>query len=917
MHRLVMCLMVPGGNLMKTRYLAILATLAFLFLFHTTTAHAGVTTVYRCSSGNCDPAVTVRTSASLQSGTLSGIGTETVLVESLSLQFSNSSLSQTVCQSPNEHPDCVNVVVPGAPPYVPGTLTAIFHDGVFAGFVSVFGGQTEIRPTNNRLGEGISLFHGLGGDALIHFPCCADQPIYVETSQVIDSDGDGVVDDDDLCPDTAPGDVVDATGCSCAQAVSDGGGIFAVQAANGDPPGCPANRPPVANDDLLAMFNRPTFINQSELLNNDHDPDKDTLTIKEVFEPVNVSVQKFDGVLMIIPDRNHFGKASFKYTVSDGKAVSEAMVNIEVLGRVECGPEDARPQPGFHLSRENRPIPGTPGKQICYKFSMSTIEKNGEFNISLIFFNQNQETLRFSICMMANARAPKTTHPIWTAEISDNKWTCKRGTDKKGNKSKQLGPSYHFGCREIVIEPGELNAWFRKGDFTDGDKALKDPGTKLSPYGDFLGKPRGISDDYLDESCKSEIQGRNQFLIPKDTVPRVAYSNQWSLMLPYEFPAPERAAPLPFSLEMAAPLPLSPEVGCTITWPVGNWFTMGNPDTYPAWLNGTMINLPTGSTMTLKFPPDSLEPERTFVVQANDPLDPTCLGRPLAISEPFVIPPEQAEISMSVVVPEECSALAEGSEFRFDGEAVADIGSPVFNSGEFIVGHSGACVVDNTPPQIEEFTVTALDDGFLDVLVFATDAITMPLGADLSFQVDGGAKQWISMDTDEPAIEEDVVFFRQIIGPFPSGSVIDLTAEVIDDVGNLVQTALSPTHFLLLDIKPGSDLNSINLKNKGVIPVAILTTDTFDATTVDHTTVEFGPNGAMEAHGRGHNEDADGDGDLDLVLHFPTQDTGITRDDREACLTGETSDGTFIQGCDSITIVGKGNKDQKAKKGKK
>src|SRR5439155_24325725 len=78
-----------------------------------------------------------------------------------------------------------------------------------------------------------------------------------------------------------------------------------------------------------------------------------------------------------------------------------------------------------------------------------------------------------------------------------------------------------------------------------------------------------------------------------------------------------------------------------------------------------------------------------------------------------------------------------------------------------------------------------------------------------------------------------------------------------------------------IDIKPGTFPNSINPRSRGVIPVAILTTDTFDATTVDPLSVRFGPSGAIEAHGRGHIEDVDGDGDLDLVLHFRTQDTGI------------------------------------------
>jgi hypothetical protein len=107
-----------------------------------------------------------------------------------------------------------------------------------------------------------------------------------------------------------------------------------------------------------------------------------------------------------------------------------------------------------------------------------------------------------------------------------------------------------------------------------------------------------------------------------------------------------------------------------------------------------------------------------------------------------------------------------------------------------------------------------------------------------------------------------------------------------------------------IDIKPGSDPNSINPRSKGVIPIAILTTDTFDATTVDPLTLLFAPNNAVEAHGQGHVEDADGDGDLDLMLHFNTQDTGIACGDTEASLSGATFDGTLITGSDSIVTVG-------------
>ena len=108
---------------------------------------------------------------------------------------------------------------------------------------------------------------------------------------------------------------------------------------------------------------------------------------------------------------------------------------------------------------------------------------------------------------------------------------------------------------------------------------------------------------------------------------------------------------------------------------------------------------------------------------------------------------------------------------------------------------------------------------------------------------------------------------------------------------------------VVIDIKPGGNPNSINLKSKGVIPVAILTTASFNATTVDPLSVKFGSNGATEAHGKGHLEDVDGDGDTDMILHFRTQDTGIAGGDTEACLIGETMAGDSILGCDSINTV--------------
>jgi hypothetical protein len=100
----------------------------------------------------------------------------------------------------------------------------------------------------------------------------------------------------------------------------------------------------------------------------------------------------------------------------------------------------------------------------------------------------------------------------------------------------------------------------------------------------------------------------------------------------------------------------------------------------------------------------------------------------------------------------------------------------------------------------------------------------------------------------------------------------------------------------------GSDTKAINFRSKGKVPVAILTTDEFDASTVDASTVQFGPDGATPV--KYQLKDVDGDGDWDLALKFKTQDTRIACGDTEVTLTAKTLDGTQITGTDSIKTVG-------------
>jgi len=111
-----------------------------------------------------------------------------------------------------------------------------------------------------------------------------------------------------------------------------------------------------------------------------------------------------------------------------------------------------------------------------------------------------------------------------------------------------------------------------------------------------------------------------------------------------------------------------------------------------------------------------------------------------------------------------------------------------------------------------------------------------------------------------------------------------------------------------IDIKPGSHPNSINLGSQGVIPVAILSSKDFDATTVDPDTVALaGADVALRGKGNksmAHKEDVNDDGIIDLVVKVETQNLDTEQfQDGFAILTGETFDGQGVQGKDEITIV--------------
>jgi len=136
----------------------------------------------------------------------------------------------------------------------------------------------------------------------------------------------------------------------------------------------------------------------------------------------------------------------------------------------------------------------------------------------------------------------------------------------------------------------------------------------------------------------------------------------------------------------------------------------------------------------------------------------------------------------------------------------------------------------------------------------------------------------------------------------PGIYTVETKVTVCDDCEFTDSGQLVIGQIVEIDIKPGSDPNSINPDSKGMVPVAVLSTAEYDATLIDPDTVLFA--GALPV--RWTQEDVDGDGDMDMLFHFKTQELDLDATSTEATLTGTTFGGQPIQGTDMVNIVPKG-----------
>lgn len=187
-----------------------------------------------------------------------------------------------------------------------------------------------------------------------------------------------------------------------------------------------------------------------------------------------------------------------------------------------------------------------------------------------------------------------------------------------------------------------------------------------------------------------------------------------------------------------------------------------------------------------------------------------------------------------------------------------------------------------------------IGDGFF-VLLYTGEPSPVVTVYGTDFAMDG-----VPLDPLATQFYVDPFYGGVLTGTYGNGDPIDLL--FYSDVAIYLWPldTRPPDTEMAIDIKPGNDQNNINLKSKGVVPVAVLTTDEFDAATVDPASAEF----AGAAPVRWKLADVDDDGDDDLMFHFRTQELDLDQDSTEATLTAQLTGQMTIQSIDPAIVSG-------------
>lgn len=121
-------------------------------------------------------------------------------------------------------------------------------------------------------------------------------------------------------------------------------------------------------------------------------------------------------------------------------------------------------------------------------------------------------------------------------------------------------------------------------------------------------------------------------------------------------------------------------------------------------------------------------------------------------------------------------------------------------------------------------------------------------------------------------------------------------------VGTLMAAA-QPVR-VTIDVKPGDEPTTVEPNREGMLPVIVFSSATFDASTLDRTSITLGPTGTEATPVRSMVEDTNKDGRQDVVVLVRVQDLALKCGDTVIQLKASTAAGVAVEGSEKIVTEG-------------
>ncbi len=284
------------------------------------------------------------------------------------------------------------------------------------------------------------------------------------------------------------------------------------------------NQAPVPQNDTATLaFNGVLAIPAAQLLENDSDPDFDTLEVVSVQDATNGTVALIDGVVTFMPTAGYSGPASFSYTVSDGVSANPQTATATVSLTVDANPVDPTPVT-VRLQAESATLSGgysvgtaataddgrlilLPGGQTSgaatFDLAASGVQP-GVYTLAIGYFDENDGESRLGIAVSGET-------PFNTVFTFDDDATSGNAAQAASFRVRVF-ENVTVGADSVLTLTGLRNAgeWARI-DYVEFTGVVSDPDENLAPFAPF-----GIDDQTVSQNEVFDLDVTSLFADPEE-----------------------------------------------------------------------------------------------------------------------------------------------------------------------------------------------------------------------------------------------------------------------------------------------------------------------------------------------------------------------------------------------------------------